>query len=100
MLELRWIGGISVSAMHAASAVAVGRKLIDPALAASLSEPVKQLLTATEIAGEGKNQLLIQLAANSGGIENNQQLAEVALVKTLGRGQASAGAIQQLAYAI
>jgi hypothetical protein len=99
-LELRWIGGISVSCLHAACAVAAGRKLVDPLLEAALAEPVKELIAATGIAGERQNQLLVHLAANSGGIENNNQLAEVALVKTLGRGQASEGAIRELAYAI
>lgn len=99
-IELRWIGGVSVSCLHAACAVAEGRKLVDPVLEEALAGPVKELLAATGVAGERKSQLLVQLAANAGGIENNNQLAEVALVKTLGRGQASESAIQQLAHAI
>lgn len=99
-LDLRWIAGVSVSCLHAACVVAAGRKLVDPALEAALAEPVEELLAATVIAGERKDQLLAQLAGNSGGIENNSQLAEVALVKTLGRGHVSESAIQQLAHAI
>jgi hypothetical protein len=86
--------------MHAVCAVAEGRPLVNSALATQLADPVNELLSTTELAGRQKNQLLRQLAANSGGIENNHQLAEVALVKTLGRGQASTAAIQQLAHAI
>jgi hypothetical protein len=98
--DLRWIGGVSISCLHAACAVAEGRTLVDPALEATLAEPVKELLVATGVAGEFKRQLLVQLAANSGGIENNNQLAEVALMKTLGRGKVSESAVQQLARAV
>lgn len=99
-IELRWIGSVSASALHAASAIAAGQTLVDPQLAAALEEPAQALLTATSVAGVRKFQLLTQLTALAGGIENNSQLAEVALVKTLGRNQTSAAATQQVAHAL
>ena len=99
-LELRWIAGVSVSAFHAACALASGRTLVDATLAEPLAGPTQALIAAAGLTGQRQDALLTQLAALSGGIENNSQLAEVALTKTLGRGQVSPTTVRELAGAI
>jgi hypothetical protein len=49
--RLRWIASSEASALHAAAALAEGRKIVDARLAAALAEPAARLVQALENAG-------------------------------------------------
>ena len=99
-VNLSWVAGVSVSGLHVASTMAAGGSLVDPVLEESLALPVQDLLATVEPAGGRKAKLLQHLSALSGGIQNNQELAELALVKTFGRDKFKPEYARELAYKI
>ncbi len=92
-LHLRWRASVSASTFHAAAARLRGETLRDERLARALAEPAAALdqLVTQQFGAEGpqREAFLEQLAALSAGVENNRQLAQLALAKTLGPGRAS-----------
>ncbi len=83
--DVRWRASFSASCLHAADAVRRKRPLVDPALDEALSEPVAQLvgeLIACDLAGDAVWSHLLPLSA---AIDNNRELVDVAITKTLGR---------------
>lgn len=103
-MQLRWIASFSASCLHATTAMIRGNQLTDSRLAAVLAEPsaaMSATLTdsiATDVAL--RDTLLEHLTAQAAGIENNRQLAEVALTKTLGKGRFAETAQRRLTGAI
>jgi len=86
--NIRWICSQSASCFHAAAAIAADRVLADSALWDALEPTARELgrwVAAAEIPAETFWRLLPGFAA---GIENNLQLAEVVLRKTLGGARA------------
>lgn len=82
--ELRWLAGPLVSALHAAEALTTGRTLVEERVAAAIAEPVEGL--AREIvAAKLPATLWSHLLPLAQGCGSTRQLAETALVKTLGR---------------
>src|SRR5688500_2449600 len=83
-MDIRWVASISASCLHAVRASIEGRRLADSELAAALAGPVTALVTEFQPL-LSDTPLLRHLAALSGGIENNRELAAVALVKAAGQ---------------
>lgn len=83
--ELRWLTAPLVSALHAAEAMTSGRSLVEPSLAEALAEPVEGLareIVAAKLPVSKFWGHLLPLAQGCGG---TRQLAETAIVKTVGR---------------
>jgi len=83
-IATRWIANSSASALHAAAALLRGMTLADERLAAALEEPAAELGREIEIAGLARDPLLEHLISLAAGIENNRELVQVALNKTVG----------------
>lgn len=83
--EIRWLAAPLVSALHAAEAITSGRTLVEPRAAEALAEPVEGLareIVAAKLPVAKFWNHLLPLAQGSGG---TRQLAETAIVKTVGR---------------
>ena len=96
-VELRWIVSVSTSALHAATAILQGRTLADAALSEALTTPARALGADLDELPFERDQVLSHLVALSAGIENNRQLANLALTKVAGRGAAAPGVAAALA---
>ena len=102
--ELRWRASFAASCLYAAHALRFSRldaasgpdaaprgpALVDPALAAALTEPVAQLVGELAESGLTDDAIWSHLLPLSAGIDNNRELAEVALAKVLGRAEGGA----------
>ncbi len=86
-MQLRWLTSTSTSALHAPTALAAGRELTDPKLAAELAQPVQYLDKLTELAGSRAPFLLNNLLGLSASLGGNRQLAEVTLQKSFDAGR-------------
>jgi hypothetical protein len=84
-IELRWLASMSASAFHAAEAIARGELLVDERLRQALAGPTQSLVNEIEDAGLEPADMVPLLAALAMGIENNRELAEVAITKLRGR---------------
>lgn len=82
--ELRWIASQSASCLHAAEALRRGQSLVDAKLEASITEPARQLFAEVNACGLPVERFFYHLVPLSAGIENNRELAELALRKTIG----------------
>ncbi|MCL4194130.1 MAG: hypothetical protein KJZ87_20500 [Thermoguttaceae bacterium] len=95
-LELRWLASHSASCFHAAWAFSRG-PLADAQIEAAIREPAESLrheIVAAGICEEGFWRHIVPLSA---GIENNRQLADLVVRKTIGHGKASEATTLRLA---
>lgn len=83
--EIRWLAGPLVSALHAAEAITTGRTLVEPRVTESLAEPVEGLAREIVAAKLPVAKFWSHLLPLSQGCGGTRQLAETALVKTVGR---------------
>jgi len=95
-MEVVWQANGSTSAFHAAEALLDGRPVLDAKLAAALEEPSRLLAADIDEAGLPRRQVLAQLTALSTDVENNRELADLALVKTIGRNRTSPETVDRL----
>ena len=98
-IELCWMASMSASCFYTAREWILGRQ-VDPKLLALLEEPARALHEEIEHVGLPADRLWEQLAALSGEIDGNRQLAEVALSKTVRLDERVRGAIAPLAVRI
>ena len=82
-MELRWLASASASCLHAVRASIERRRFVDADLAAALADPTTAFVTEFEPV-LSDTPLLRHLAALAGGINNNRELAKVALAKAVG----------------
>jgi hypothetical protein len=83
-MEIRWFASMSGSCLHAVRGLIEGPRLVDAELEAALADPTRAFVE--EFAPQlSETPLLRHLAALAGGIENNRELATVALTKASGR---------------
>lgn len=106
-MKLNWKASVSATCLHAAACFREGLPVADELLAAELSGAVQQFLNELEIPGLSSEDLLAQLVSLAGQVENNRQLAELAITRRWGRGGASdlnlgliAGAVSDLESAL
>ena len=83
-IEWRWLASFSASCLHAADAIARGRKLVEPRLADVLTPPALALREEIQNAGIPAARLWRNLLALGHHIENNRELALTASRKTVG----------------
>jgi hypothetical protein len=84
-MRLRWLASQSTSALHAASAMAQGRTLVDGELAAALASPVDELRRDLASLQVPEARFLRMACALATTFDNNRQLAKMALYRTLGK---------------
>ncbi len=82
--ELRWLASHSTSCLHAAEAMCRGLPLVDGKLAAAIAQPAEGLYRDIRAAGLPSAHFWRHLIGLSPGIDDNQQLAELAVKKTIG----------------
>lgn len=83
---LTWKPGVLNSALHAAAAIAKGKTLVDPALAAALAEPAAALQQEIVAAGLPAAAFRRALGGFATQFDAPRQLVERAVVKVLGGG--------------
>lgn len=88
-MELRWLVSFSASCIHAAEAVAHGRLIADPRIAEAIAEPAQLLRQTIASAGLPRTPFWRHLAGLSVVTDNAQQLAERAILKTVGATRAA-----------
>jgi hypothetical protein len=84
-IQLNWQTSAAVSCFAAARVLMAGRTLVDSGLAASLAAPVERLQSALNdehISGEAFWSHVLPLSAS---VTNLKEVAQVALIKTIGR---------------
>jgi hypothetical protein len=94
--QLRWLASHSASCLHLADGLRRQQRLVDPALFEAVAVPADELIRGIDAAGLPQG-LWEHLVALSTGIENNRQLAETALIKTVGRSNVSEVSVTRLA---
>ncbi len=82
--HLRWIASVSASALHAADAVARGLELADPRLRGVVSEPAQAIQAELNSRQLPVERIWRQLLTHCHQVENNRELATLALRKALG----------------
>ncbi|MGN6545216.1 MAG: hypothetical protein ACTHK7_09225 [Aureliella sp.] len=98
-MELRWQPSFDLSAMHAAWALASGKRFVDPALAEELAPAATELDRLARQAGVPASMFWRQLLALSAEFPSNEQLAERVLSR-LQPGTPSASSTAELARAV
>lgn len=104
--ELRWILSVSTSSLHAARQWALGKPLVDPVLAEVIAQPAADFQRMIHAAGLPEAAFWRHLLGLSSGIENDRQLAELAVRKTVGESQVAllsphlAGLIRDIELAV
>ena len=98
-MRLRWIAAVSPSALHAAVAIALGRKIVDDRIGAALNDPASSLRDYATGYDWSLSALAGHLLPLSLGIENNRELAELSISKFIGRERTS-DAVARLATII
>lgn len=98
-MELRWQPSFDLSAMHAAWALASGKRLVDPALAEELAPAAAELDRLARLGGLPASVFWRQLLALSADFPSNEQLAERVLSR-LQPGTPSPSSTAELARAI
>jgi hypothetical protein len=88
-MDLRWRASFSASALYTADALRREQPLVDAALAEALTEPVAQFVGELEQCGLTGDAIWSHLLPLSASIDNNRELAEVALTKVIGRQKAA-----------
>ena len=95
--EMRWIISQSASCFHAAEMLRRGRPAANPELAGAIAEPVERLISEVLFLGLDEERFWSHLLPQSARIENNRQLANVVLKKSLGSAPRSEAAVDRLA---
>lgn len=88
-MQLEWTVSVRVSCLHAAEALAHGQLIVDPALAAPLTEPAQELrkaITAANLPREAFWRNLVGLAVLT---DSLQELTERAVTRTVGAARAA-----------
>jgi len=96
-IDLRWIASHSASCFHAAEAIARRLDFVDAPLREALAAPSQGLTQQMKMDGLPEKPLWRHLVALSCQIENNQELAQVALRKAAGHDAATPGRVAALA---
>jgi len=91
-MKLRWMASASASFLHAAEAVIAGRPLAEQRVTEALAEPIQALRVAIESDGITPAKFFTHAIPLSVGIENDRELAEVAITKSAGAERARVGA--------
>ncbi|MEQ8791471.1 MAG: hypothetical protein RIC55_34730 [Pirellulaceae bacterium] len=99
-IEICWQASMSASCLHAAEGLCRRRTVVDQAFAEALTEPTAQLAAAIKALELPAARFWRHVTALCAGIDNNQQLAEIALRKTIGMGDRAKAAIPRVALAI
>jgi hypothetical protein len=94
---VRWVASLSASCFHATAALVAktplpGTRLTDARLTDALAAPAAGLVEELTAAGIEPAAFFEQLVPLAAGIENNRELAEVALARLIGRQAALAAA--------
>lgn len=97
---LNWQISSSASALHAAAAVVRGEGLADAGLASAIAESAVLMQGEIQLAQLPAERFWRNLLGISASMENNRELAKLALVKTVGRAAAVETLEQRLAAAI
>lgn len=99
-MNLKWLTDLGTSALHAAAAFARGHLFADSRLAEVIAEPAQSLRQTILATGVPNVLLWRNLVGLSATIDNNHQLAEVALRKTGGAGLAELHASRLTAHVL
>ena len=99
-IELRWVASFSASCFYTARAVAQDRAPDGAELATLVDEPVLALAGEIDSLGLPVEQFWRHLVPLAAQIENNRQLAEVVLAKTLRRTERARAGVEPLARRI
>jgi len=99
-IEIRWQASMSASCLHAAEGMCRRRPVVDASFAESLAEPTAKLAAEIKAQDLPAARFWRHLTALAAGIDNNRQLAEVALRKTIGMGDRAQAAVPRLALAL
>jgi hypothetical protein len=86
-MEINWRVSFSASCLHAAEAIACGQLIADQRLAEAIADPAQELRQAVVNAGLPRVTFWRHLVGLSGTVDNNRQLAELAIRKTIGTQQ-------------
>ncbi|MCU0877277.1 MAG: hypothetical protein MUF06_05780 [Pirellulaceae bacterium] len=85
-IQITWKRSPAASALHAADCQSRGLALADPRLSEAMGAPTARLKGAIEGSGSPPGRLWRHLAGLAGRLDSPRQIAEVALAKTIGRG--------------
>ena len=96
-IETRWIVSQSASCFRAAEILRRGRSLANRELAKAIAEPVERLRSEVLVLGLDEEQFWSHLLPQSARIENNRQLADVVLKKSLASAARAEVAVDRLA---
>ncbi len=88
-MDLTWKIGFSTSCLHAAEASARGQLVADLRMAEAIADPARRLRCAITAAGLPRDIFWRHLVGLSATVENNVELGELALIKTVGSRQAA-----------
>jgi hypothetical protein len=83
-MELQWRVSFSASCLHAAEAISCGKLIADARLAEAITDPAQELRQAIVNAGLPRATFWRHLVGLGATIDNNYQLAELAIRKTMG----------------
>jgi len=99
-IEIRWTVSLSASCIYAADVLRRGRRLVDARLSEAVGEPARHLISDCEAAGLNNDRFWRQLLPLSARIENNRQLVETAIKKSMGPNHQAGTAVERLAGCI
>ena len=85
-MQLQWKASLSASCLHAAACFQEGLPVADAELVPALGEPIEQLLGELRSCGLMAEDVLPQLVALAGEVDNNRQLVELAFTRLWGKG--------------
>ncbi|MCA9247025.1 MAG: hypothetical protein KDA42_07920 [Planctomycetales bacterium] len=83
--DLRWLASMSGSCFYAARAIIRGESIIHRQLAEAMRMPAHRLAAELQMNKIDRERFLEHVSALACNIENNDQLAETTLIKTLGK---------------
>lgn len=95
--NLRWKAPLLTTCLHLADGLVRGLPPVDPRLAEAAAEPAARLRASIEACGVPPGRMWRQLAGLSGLNDSPRQVAETALVKTIGRVDRLDAAVSYLA---
>jgi hypothetical protein len=96
-IQITWKRSPAASALHAADCQSRGLTLADPRLSEALAAPAARLKAAIEGSGSPPGRLWRHLTGLAGRLDSPRQIAEVALAKTIGRGNRFEATVSTLA---
>ena len=99
-MELRWKASFSASCLHAAACLSEGMSVIDTTIAALLQPATEEMLRELNACGLASGTTLPLLVGLAAECENNRQLIELAVRRTVGAGAVGELAVSRLAGCI